>query len=80
MKITPMTFVAKILGIITYGLWYFLEAAIVGWLWNNIVATNFMLPMLGYWEMYGILWMISIVFGKHYISYFGEDEKCEKDQ
>jgi hypothetical protein len=41
----------------------FIGPAIELWLWSAIVVPNFALPMLGYWEMFGLHWLIGLLFG-----------------
>ena len=41
----------------------FLYAAIGMWLWNAIMVPVFAMPVLGYWQMYGIMILARMIFG-----------------
>ena len=41
----------------------FLGAAIGMWLWNAIMVPVFAMPVLGYWQMYGIMILGKLIFG-----------------
>ena len=41
----------------------FLTAAIGMWLWNAILVPMFAFPIIGYWQMYGIIVLVRLVFG-----------------
>ena len=40
----------------------FIGPAIELWLWSAIVVPNFALPMLSYWEMFGLDFLIGLLF------------------
>ena len=40
-----------------------LGAAIAMWLWNVIMVPLFGMPVLGYWQMYGIIILARLIFG-----------------
>ncbi len=40
-----------------------LGAAIAMWLWNVIMVPMFGMPVLGYWQMYGIMILARLIFG-----------------
>jgi hypothetical protein len=46
----------------------FLGAAIGMWLWNAIMVPVFAMPVLGYWQMYGIMILAKLIFGGTSIS------------
>ena len=39
----------------------FIGAAIALWLWNIIVIPVFGAPVIGYWQMYGLIFLIRLV-------------------
>lgn len=41
----------------------FLGAAIGMWLWNAILVPMFAFPVIGYWQMYGIMILAKLIFG-----------------
>ena len=41
----------------------FLYAAIGMWLWNIILVPMFGAPVIGYWQMYGIMILAKLIFG-----------------
>ena len=41
----------------------FLGAAIGMWLWNAILVPMFAFPIIGYWQMYGIMILGKLIFG-----------------
>ena len=41
----------------------FLYAAIGMWLWNAILVPMFAFPVIGYWQMYGIMILAKMIFG-----------------
>ena len=41
----------------------FLYAAIGMWLWNIVMVPLFALPVVGYWEMWGIMLLSKMIFG-----------------
>ena len=41
----------------------FLYAAIGMWLWNAILVPMFAFPVVGYWQMYGIMILAKLIFG-----------------
>lgn len=55
---------AACLMIIILAAVYLFQAWIGQWLWNDIVGmdTLFGLPELGFWEMYGLIWLAHIIF------------------
>lgn len=46
----------------------FLRPAIELWLWSAIVVPNFALPMLNYWEMFGLDFLIRLLFNTTHLS------------
>ena len=40
-----------------------LGAAIGMWLWNAILVPMFAFPVIGYWQMYGIMILAKLIFG-----------------
>ena len=40
-----------------------LYAAIGMWLWNLILVPMFAFPVIGYWQMYGIMILGKLIFG-----------------
>ena len=42
----------------------FLYAAIGMWLWNIILVPLFSVPVIGYWQMYGIMILARLIFGR----------------
>lgn len=41
---------------------YFGLVGIATWLWGLIVVPVFSLPALGYWQMFGLSWLINFLF------------------
>lgn len=39
----------------------FLWAGLALWFWNTAIVSAFAAPALGYWQMYGIYWLIRIL-------------------
>lgn len=52
-------FLITIFTIIVCG---FIGAAIATWLWGLIIVPVFGAPVLGYWQMYGIIILIKLLF------------------
>ena len=46
----------------------FIYAAIGMWLWNIIVVPVFCAPVLGYWQMFGLMWLVRMIFGSIHCS------------
>ena len=42
----------------------FIYAAIGCWLWGLIMVPVFGLPALGYWQMFGLMWLLRLLFGR----------------
>ena len=42
----------------------FLYAAVGMWLWNIILVPLFGAPVIGYWQMYGIMILARLIFGR----------------
>ena len=42
----------------------FIYAAIGCWLWGLIMVPVFGLPTLGYWQMFGLMWLMRMIFGR----------------
>lgn len=51
---------ALIVLIVTIGL-SFIEAAIGNWLWSKIMVDIFSLPVLTYWQFFGLIWLAHII-------------------
>ena len=43
----------------------FIYAAIGCWLWGLIMVPVFGLPALGYWQMFGLMWLLRLLFGRN---------------
>jgi hypothetical protein len=55
---------ATIIGIILLvAALIFLGPVITMWLWNWIAVDLFTLPVIGYWEAWGLTWLCHILFG-----------------
>lgn len=39
----------------------FLWAGLAFLLWNTVIVSAFAAPALGYWQMYGIYWLVRIL-------------------
>jgi hypothetical protein len=52
------------LAILTIVLLVILYAAIGMWLWNLILVPLFGAPVIGYWQMYGIMILARMIFGR----------------
>ena len=58
-----------ILGaILVFVILCFLGAAIAMWLWNAIMVPVFGMPVLGYWQTYGIMILAKLIFGGRSVS------------
>ena len=53
-----------VLAIFTIVLLVILYAAIGMWLWNLILVPLFGAPVIGYWQMYGIMILARMIFGR----------------
>lgn len=42
----------------------FIYAALGCWLWGLIMVPVFGLPALGYWQMFGLMWLLRMLFGR----------------
>ena len=52
------------LAILVFVICIFLYAAIGMWLWNIILVPLFGAPIIGYWQMYGIMILARLIFGR----------------
>ena len=52
-----------VLALIVVFLVIFLYAAIGCWLWAIIMVPVFGLPALGYWQMFGLMFLLRMLFG-----------------
>lgn len=52
------------LAILVLVLCVFLYAAIGMWLWNIILVPLFGAPVIGYWQMYGLMILARLIFGR----------------
>lgn len=52
------------LAILVLVICIFLYAAIGMWLWNIILVPLFGVPIIGYWQMYGIMILARLIFGR----------------
>lgn len=55
-----LVIVLCVLGLIAL---LFLGPAITMWLWNWIAVELFALPVIGYWQAFGLQWLCHILFG-----------------
>ena len=39
----------------------FIGAGIALWLWNAVAIPAFGAPALGYWQMYGLIWLLRFI-------------------
>ena len=53
-----------VLAIFVIMLIVILYAAIGMWLWNLILVPLFGAPIIGYWQMYGIMILARMIFGR----------------
>lgn len=53
---------AILIALLLIGL-LFLGPAITMWLWNWIAVSLFGLPVIGYWQAFGLQWLCHILFG-----------------
>ena len=53
-----------VLAIFIIVLTVILYAAIGMWLWNLILVPLFGAPIIGYWQMYGIMILARMIFGR----------------
>lgn len=56
------TLIALLIGIALYFV-LFIPAAFLGmWLWNAIIPVLFVsAPLISFWQMYGLLWLLRIM-------------------
>ena len=52
------------LAILVLVICIFLYAALGMWLWNIILVPLFGIPIIGYWQMYGIMILARLIFGR----------------
>ena len=52
------------LTILVFVIRIFLYAAIGMWLWNIILVPLFGVPIIVYWQMYGIMILARLIFGR----------------
>ena len=45
-----------------------IQAAIALWLWNAVVVVAFSAPVLSFWQMYGLIWLVHIFLSASYAS------------
>lgn len=57
-----IAFIALIVSIIVALVIGFIYAGILMWLWNIIIPTIFSLPMISYWQAFGIYIISNILF------------------
>lgn len=57
-----------LLAIIIFIVYILLETSISMWLWNIILVPLFNAPIIGYWQMCGIIVLVRLIFGKISIS------------
>lgn len=55
-----LVIVLCLLGLIAL---FFLGPVITMWLWNWIAVELFALPVIGYWQAFGLQWLCHILFG-----------------
>jgi hypothetical protein len=42
----------------------FVGPMVMMWLWNWLAVDLFSLPVIGYWEAFGLEWLCQILFGR----------------
>lgn len=42
----------------------FVGPLVMMWLWNWLAVDLFSLPVIGYWEAFGLEWLCQILFGR----------------
>lgn len=42
----------------------FIGPLVTMWLWNWIAVDLFSLPVIGYWEAFGLEWLCQVLFGR----------------
>ena len=67
-KIKTKIFAGCFAALIVLIVMCFLHAAIGMWLWNAILVPMFAFPVIGYWQMYGIMILGKLIFGGYSIS------------
>ena len=63
-KLSLEIFGGYVLAILVVVLVIFLYAAIGMWLWNITLVPLFGAPVIGYWQMYGIMILARLIFGR----------------
>ena len=43
----------------------FLTAGLATWLWGLIVVPVFGAPVISYWQMFGLIWLLRLVWPNH---------------
>ena len=61
------------LAIFIFVIIVFLYAALGMWLWNIILVPMFGIPVIGYWQMYGIMILARLIFGRSSTSSLNDD-------
>ena len=57
-----MKFIMILLGLLLDLAMFILYAAFGTWLWNTLMPVIFGLPVIGFWQMYGLIWLSRFFF------------------
>lgn len=69
-SISLSNIIGTIIGAIA---WIFLASGIAMMLWNSIIAPTFEAPILTYWQVFGIRWIIALMIPSRSTSNLFED-------
>lgn len=58
-----MKFLMIVLALLLDLALFILYAAFGTWLWNMLMPEIFNLPIIGFWQMYGLIWLSHFFFG-----------------
>ena len=58
-----MKFVMIALNLLLHVALFILYAAFGTWLWNMLMPAIFSLPIINFWQMYGLIWLSHFFFG-----------------
>ena len=64
-----------VIAIFLLSLANFAYAGIALWLWEIIIVPVFGAPLLGYWEMFGLIWLCHLVLNPIQVSSLWSDDK-----
>ena len=52
-----------IISILLVGVLFLVPSAVCNWLWGLILVPMFDIEPIGFWSMYGLIWMVQLMTG-----------------